>query len=265
MAKLKRVFWDIETSPNVGFHWGIGNKVRLTHDNIIHEGQIMCICWKWQDKKNVNALRWLDDGKLLTDRFMVKEFEKVIHEADELVAHYGDGFDLKWFNARHLFHNLAPIPASKTADTYKMASRHFRLNCHKLDYIAGLLFGEHKIKTDFEWWRQCHPMTQPDRTARRTALDKMVRYCKKDVVLVEKVWGELAMYDPPGTHAGVFLRGDQFYKWTCPRCSSEAVFKSKTRVTAKGTIQHQMKCKECGGYYVISSRDFERYKEDNRR
>jgi hypothetical protein len=267
MPQVKRVFWDIETSPNVGFHWSFG-KQYLGHDNIIHEGQIMCICWKEQGKKKVHSLTWDPDSASpigVTDLYMVAEFKKVIDEADELVAQFGDNFDLPWYNARHLVHGLPPVNSAKTADTYKMGKRHLRLNCHKLDYLASLLFGEHKIKTTFEWWRNCHPLTNPDPDSRAKWLAKMVRYCKKDVVLLERVWEYLAMYDPPGTHAGVFLRGDQFYKWTCPRCASESVIKSKTRVTAKGTIQHQMKCKECGGYYVISNADFRRYQEDNHR
>lgn len=259
MATFKRIFWDIETCPNIGFSWGFG-KQYLGMDHIIHEGQIMCICWKEQGEKKVHHLQW--NGK--TDKSVVAEFKKVIEEADELVAQFGDNFDLPWYNGRHLIHGLPPVASAKTADTYKMASRHFRLNCFKLDYLASLLFGERKIKTTFEWWRRCHPVTNPDEADRAKWLAKMVKYCKKDVVLLEKVWEKLAMYDPPGTHQGVYQRGDQFYKWTCPRCASAHVIKSKTRVTAKGTIQHQMKCKEkgCGGYYVISNADFRRYQED---
>jgi len=257
MATFKRIFWDIETCPNIGFHWSFG-KQYLSMDNVIHEGQIMCICWKEQGKKKVHHLQW--NGE--TDKSVVAEFKKIIDEADELVAQFGDNFDLPWYNGRHLIHGLPPVAFAKTADTYKMASRHFRLNCFKLDYLASLLFNERKVKTTFEWWRRCHPVTNPDEADRAKWLAKMVRYCKKDVVLLEKVWGKLAMYDPPGTHQGVYQRSDQSYKWTCPRCASDRVSKSKTRVTAKGTIQHQMKCKDCGGYYVISNADFRRYQED---
>ena len=262
---IKRLFWDIETSPNVGFSWRIGSKVFLTHETIIHERQIMCICWKWEGEKKVYELRWTDNGILLNDKAMVRAFERTLFRADEVVAHNGDSFDIRWYNGRHIIHGLDPIPASKTVDTYKMAARHLNLNCHKLDYLAKILFGERKIKTDYEWWRECHPLTQPSRKKRKVGLDKMVRYCKKDVVLLERVWNRLRDFDPPASHAGVFLRGDQFYKWSCPHCASLSVIKAKTRVTAKGTIQHQMKCKDCGRYYVASNADFRRYQEDNNR
>jgi hypothetical protein len=260
MSTFRRVFWDIETSPNVGFHWGLGKQF-MNHEYIIHEGQIMCICWKVQGEREVHELRWEEaegDPIGVSDALMVAEFQTVIEEADELVAQFGDNFDLPWYNGRHLVHGLPPVAFTKTADTYKMGKRHFRLNCHKLDYLAALLFNEHKTKTTYEWWRRCHPLTNPDPENRERWLDKMVRYCKRDVRLLEKVWNKLAMYDPPGTHAGVFTRGDQF-KWSCPRCSSIAVSKSKTRATAKGTIQHQMQCKSCGGYYVISNSAFKKY------
>ena len=32
---IKRLFWDIETSPNVVLSWRIGYKINLDHDNIL--------------------------------------------------------------------------------------------------------------------------------------------------------------------------------------------------------------------------------------
>jgi hypothetical protein len=227
----------------------------MGYENIIHEGQIMCICWKVQGERKVHELRWEEaEGEPIgvSDALMVAEFQKVIEEADELVAQFGDNFDLPWYNGRHLVHGLPPIPKVKTVDTYKMGKRHFRLNCHKLDYLASLLFDEHKIKTTFEWWRRCHPLTNPDPENRERWLDKMVRYCKRDVRLLEKVWNKLAMYDPPITHAAVFATGDNTLRWMCPHCASSDVKTSKTRATAKGTVQRQMKCRSCNRYYVIA-------------
>jgi transcription elongation factor Elf1 len=49
-------------------------------------------------------------------------------------------------------------------------------------------------------------------------------------------------------------------KYTCAHCGSDHVKKSKTKITAVGTIQHQMQCLDCGGYYTINDLVFEGYK-----
>jgi hypothetical protein len=231
------------------FSWRCGSKIRLDHDNIIQERAIICICWKWEDQKTVHSLSW-DNGD---DREMVEKFAEVVERADEMVAHNGDRFDLRWFNGRHLIHGLDPIPPAKTVDTLKMARKHFYLNSNRLDYLGKILLGEGKIETGFGLWRKI----VLDNDAK--AMADMVRYCKKDVELLERVWGRLSEYEAPKTHAAVFETGDAKDRWKCPRCASDNVKKSKTCTTAKGSVQHQMKCNECGKYYSIADAVFNHY------
>jgi len=250
MSKIKRLFWDIETSPNVMFSWGCGWKVRLTPENIIEERQIICICYKWEGEKKVHSLAW-DDVK--GDRAMVKQFSKIMLQADELVAHNGDKFDLRWFNGRCLVNKAEAIPPDiKTVDTLVIARKRFYLNSNRLDYLAKMLFGEGKIHTDYDLWKRCHPATNPSAAGRARAVNRMVAYCKKDVALLEKVYHEVAPYHAPKSHAAVLLSGNSADKWKCPRCASDHVYNSKTRTTARGTIQRQMQCKDCRGYYTIA-------------
>jgi len=56
-SKRKRLFFDIETSPNVGFFWSAGYKLNVTADSIIQERAIICICYKWEDEKEVYHLQ----------------------------------------------------------------------------------------------------------------------------------------------------------------------------------------------------------------
>ena len=249
MPKLKRLFWDVETSPNIVLSWRCGGKIFIDHQNIIQERAIICICWKWEDGKRVNALTW-DKGD---DREMVAKFASVVAQADELVAHNGDKFDLRWFNGRNLIHGLDPVPHGKTVDTLKIARKHFYLNSNRLDYLGSLLLGEGKIKTDFSLWRRILLDNE------ELALGEMVRYCKKDVVLLQRIWERLRDYETPKTHAGVLLTGNPSDRWTCPHCASVDVKKSKTNTTAKGMVQHQMKCGVCHRYYSIADLVFNFY------
>ena len=43
MHNIKRLFFDIETSPNIGYFWRAGYKLNIGADNIIEERKIICI------------------------------------------------------------------------------------------------------------------------------------------------------------------------------------------------------------------------------
>ena len=181
---------------------------------------------------------------------MIEEFLEVAMTADELVAHNGDKFDLKWFNTRNLIHNLPPIPQYKTVDTLTIARKHFYLNSNRLDYLGKILLQEGKINTNFNLWKRICLDNEP------SAMREMVQYCKKDVELLERIWRKLAPYDAPKTHAGVYAG---LSRWTCPHCASENVKVTKTRPTPKGMIQKQMQCNDCHRYYTIANNVFNDY------
>lgn len=243
---IKRLFWDIETSPNVVLSWRIGFNLNLTPDNILKERAIICICWKWEGDSKVHSLTW---DEFQSDHGMLKAFLEVAMQADELVAHNGDRFDMKWFRTRCLVQGFKALPQYKTVDTLQWAKRYFNFNSNKLDYIAKFLGVGAKLHTGYGLWKDIVLRKCPK------ALVKMVRYCKQDVVVLEKVWAQLRFIAGTKTHAGVVGGLDA---WTCPHCASKDVAKSKTRVTAAGTKQHQMKC-TCGAYYTINEAAFKKY------
>lgn len=243
--KIRRLIWDIETSPCLGFFWRPGYKVRIPHDNIVQESAIICICYKWEGEDDVYYLTW-DDGD---DRDMVEAFLDVANTADELIAHNGDKFDLKWFNARVVKHGLEPPPIWKTVDTLVIARRRFNFNSNRLDYLGKHLLGEGKSDTGgFGLWKEIVM------NGCQESLDKMVDYCIQDVVLLEKVWKKLAPFHNPKTHVGV-LNGDE--KWTCARCGSAKVRLNKIYYSTAGTPKQRMYCRGCHGYYSISWKDRE--------
>lgn len=249
--RVRRLFWDIETSPNIGFFWRPGWKVTIDPDNIIQERAIICICYKWEGQKKVHHLRW-NNGD---DTEMIAKFMDIVELADEMVAHNGDKFDMAWYNGRHLIHGFDPIPKAKTVDTYKMAARNFNLNSYKLDYLSKILLGEGKIHTEYGMWKDI--VLRND----EKAMKKMIKYCKKDVALLERVWQKLRDYDRPSTHAAVNASGNVKDRWKCSHCGSDHVKKSKTRITAMGMKQHQMKCLDCGRYYQIANLVYNWYVE----
>lgn len=182
----KRLFFDIEVSANIVFSWSIG-EVRLSHDDIIKERSIICVCYKWEHEKEVHSLEWNkgDDSQL------VKKFAKIISSADEVVTQNGDSFDIKWFRTRCLFHGVPIPPKLNSIDTLKMARAAFRFNSNKLDYMGQFMNVGKKIKTDYSLWKEITLYNS------NVAMKKMVDYCKQDVLLLEKVYKNLIPFVPP--------------------------------------------------------------------
>lgn len=251
-GKVKRLFWDLETSPNVGLFFTAGFGLNINPDAIVIERKIICIGYKWEGEKKVHVIRW---DKNQDDRQMLIEFSKIANEADEMIFHYGNHFDLPWFRTRILYHKLPPIPIYKTIDTKALASKYFYFNSNKLDYISQFLGHGRKLHTEFELWKKI----LIDKCEK--SLDYMCKYCGIDVIRLESVYHDIIKFVPVRTHAGVFNGLD---KWTCPRTGSKNVIKNKTRVTSHGVTQHQMQNLDDGTYYSISNKAYEDYKEYKR-
>lgn len=239
-----RLFYDIETSPNIVLSWRVGNKVNLPHDNILEERKIICISWKWENDDKVFSLTW-DENQC--DKDIVAQFVEVLHQADETIGHNSDHFDIKWIRTRALFHGIPVSPNIKQVDTLKMARKMFYLNSNRLDYISKFLGNEGKISTEYGMWKKI--LLNND----RKVLKDMVTYCEQDVKELEKIYKDIVTYTRPASHFGVIENGD---RCSCKGCGSKELTYSKRLVTANGTLSHEMKCKNCGTYSVFSNTDY---------
>lgn len=239
---MKRLIFDIETSPNIGLFWRAGWKQDISHDSIIQERRIITIAWKWHGARKIYSSNW--DARQ-NDEAMLREFILILNSADESVAHFGDSFDLPWIKTRCLFHRIPTLPKYKTIDTKAWASKHFLFNSNKLDYLSKFLGRKGKLKTDYDLWKKV--LLNND----RKALSYMVKYNMGDVEELEYVYDQFAAVVPHKTHVGVVEGRAQ---WTCPHCASANVQGRGLGVTAAGVISHRMQCNTCHRYYQISDK-----------
>jgi hypothetical protein len=235
--KIKRLYFDIEISPNVVYSWNTGYNIKIDPENIVTERAIICICYKWEDEKKVHYLTW-DKGN---DKKLLKEFIEIINSADEVVGHNSDKFNIKWVRTRCLYHRIPAMPKYKSIDTLKLSKSQFKFNSNKLDYISKYLGFGGKIKTSYDLWKRIMNNDQK-------ALDQMVRYCKKDVLILEEVYKSIQLYSPHKTHVGVHFGG---YKSDCPKCGSEKVHSRGYSTTAAGTISRRCNCKDCNTWFSV--------------
>lgn len=250
---MKRLFLDIETCPNVGFFWSAGYKVDISPAQILEERRIITVAFNWEGKNKIYVDSWdknRDDAKLVGD------ITEVMNEADEVVAHYGDGFDIPWVRARAMFHGIV-TPLWKSVDTKAWSSRYFYLNSNKLDYLAHYLGIGTKIRTDYDLWKDA---TKGSDKKSKAAVNKMERYNKHDAYLLKPVHNTLSLYCPLHTHVGVLEGGE---RWSCQRCASEHVGHTHVLVSRVGAVTHQMHCKDCGKYYNVSQSTYKKFDKEH--
>lgn len=244
--KFKRLFFDIETSPNVVFSWNVGYKLNIPPDNILKERAVICICWKWEGESKVHELHW-DNGD---DKELLTKFSFILNSADEIIGHNSDNYDVKWVRTRCIYHGIPMFPDYTQIDTLKLAKAGFRFNSNKLDYIGGFLGVGNKMDTGgFSLWKSI--ILDND----EKAMAKMIKYCKVDVIRLQQIYNKLNVYSKHKTHVGVLMGKN---KCSCPNCGSNNYYHQGKVISALGTIKHRMQCKDCHKYYRVSHTEYKK-------
>jgi predicted PolB exonuclease-like 3'-5' exonuclease len=244
----KVLIYDLETSPNIGWFWRAGYKQNIMPNQITKERAIICVSYKWQGEDEVYNLTW---DKNQCDKFLIEQFVEVLNEADLIVAHNGDNFDLKWLKTRALFHRIPMLPNYKQFDTLKLAKTKLYLNSNRLDYISKFLGFEGKIQTTPDLWNKVVMLND------RNAMKDMLDYCDEDVRQLEKVYNELQYLDNPRVHTGV-LNGE--VKYSSPISGNYNLELVKSITTNTGTIKRIMKDLDNDRIFEMSNTNYLKYK-----
>ena len=230
--KKKIVLFDIETSPHIGYSWG---KYEQDIIDFKEEGHIMCFAYKFIGEKSVHAVATIDfkkDG----ERKVVESLHKLFDDADILIAHNGDDFDIKMVNRSFAKYGMLPPSPYETIDTKKLAKSRFRFTSNKLDDLGEYLGLGRKMQTGgFQLWLDCL-------AGDKKAWNKMVAYNRQDIILLEKVYLKLRPW------AKTHPRIDTSDKILCPVCGSADVQRRGYGCTAGGFMYYRFQCNACGKY-----------------
>lgn len=231
----KILLLDIETCPNLVTSWGLKVDGYLGHENIIAERYIICASWKWLGSPHVHSASVLTHRakKGIPDGGVLRKLHGVIAEADAIVAHNGDRFDVPWIYSRLILTELDPPRPVPTIDTKKIAKGRFYFNSNRLDYLGKYLGVGQKIRTDFDLWLGAMK-------GDRKAIEKMVVYNREDVRLLERVFLKLRPYVPANkVNAGLWSRD-----LACPTCGSNDL-QSRGVAHSRVSTMRRFQCQEC--------------------
>lgn len=246
-SKLPKVLiFDIESSPSITYSFG-RFQVNIGIDQVIQDPIFLTWSAKWLYSSEILSDKITQEEVLEGDDYrIVKSLWDLVDEADIVVAHYGDKFDIPMLNYRAIIHDLKPFSSVKSIDTKKVASASFKFPSNKLDAIAGYFGVGNKIKTDFDLWKRCL-------NGDEDAITEMDVYCNQDVKILEDVYLRLRPYIKSHPNLGVYnemeqnqcsmcgstdLKEEGFYytntaKYNQYRCSCGALSRGRTNILTK--------------------------------
>lgn len=239
---MKILFLDIETAFKIGALWKMWN-TNVPPNFLIKDWYILCWCAKWRGESEILSDSLVNYPKQYkkdpeNDIEVVKSLWGIINEADIIVAHNGDKFDLPSSNTRMVYHNMLPPAKYKTVDTMKIAKRAFKFTFNRLDYLGDFLGVGRKLQTGGgDLWTKVIMNKDPK------SWDKMVRYCKQDVRLLERVYKKLRAWDH--NHPNLSLYMDDPKRPVCNVCGSKRVWRDGSYHTPTNIYQ-RYRCVECG-------------------
>lgn len=251
-----RIFiFDIETAPMMGFFWDLYNQ-NMSIDMIETDWFVMTWAGKWFGEEEVlhdscfnhgfTAKKYFDiainqdrQAQSELDREVIGSLWDILEQADMIVAHNGDKFDMRKVTARAIMQGRAPISPVKQIDTMKIAKRSGAFSSNKLDYLARVLCGESKVETGgFQLWKDClHGCVE--------SWKKMLDYNINDVSILENVWVTLAPYDKKCPSFVTHVESE-ITQCNSPACGSHNV--SETGKTHKTNLSEFVGyvCNDCG-------------------
>lgn len=251
---IKRLFFDIETAPNIGYFWRAGYKLNIHYSNIIQERAIMCISYKWAGEDKVHNIFW---NGYYDDKNIIEKFIPILKQADEVVGHNSDRFDIKWVNTRAAKHGLNLPSKFRSFDTLKKVKAQFTLNSNTLKYCAEFFGLTGKLETGgFDLWTDILTDQSGKTKVHNNAKAKMIEYCNGDVVTLEDLYNYIEKYTKPVTNHAILQGGEKYH---CPACASIHTSLSKTSTPVSGVIKRHMECDICNVNFDVSNKTYMKY------
>ena len=242
------LLFDIETTPIIGYTWGLWEQNVV---KVIEEWNMLSFSYKWLGEKEIHCIS-LPQFKSAykknksDDKQLCVELRNLFDEADVVIAHNGDEFDIKKANARFLINGINPPSPYLSIDTKKVAKKYFKFDSNSLKDLARYFGVSQKADAGgISTWQGCM-------AGDISAWKHMIEYNKQDVRVLEDVY--IIMRPYMKTHP--VLRGSE--GMVCPKCNSTQLQRRGYDRTVNGTQYQKYQCQSCYGW--CRSRISEKYK-----
>tara|TARA_X000001382_G_C3168207_1_gene178611 strand:- start:198 stop:1133 length:936 start_codon:yes stop_codon:yes gene_type:complete len=246
----KILLFDIETALMEVYVWGL-YKQFISHNNIIkdkdgEEKSWFVLSWaaKWLYDENVQSdIVTPKEARKRKDKRILESIWKLLDEAEIVIGHNLDRFDIRKLNARFIDNDLDPPSPYKTIDTLKIARREFAFVSYKQDYLTKHFKLEQKLETSFDLWVKCMQGNQE-------ALNTMEEYNCHDVMGLEEVYLKLRPYIKNHPNLGVLMDAN-----VCPNCGCDDLEELDTYYFTTANKFQVYRCIGCKTPYIRSKKN----------
>lgn len=239
LPKVRTLLFDIETMANLGYIWGKYEQNVISFEK---EWYILSFAYKWLGERTTHSLALPDfkgykkDKK--NDKKLCKELWKLFDEADVLISHNGDKFDIKKSQAKFAEHGFSPPSPFKSIDTLKIARKYFKFTSNKLDDLGNTLGLGGKVQTDgWDLWKGCAVDDN------KSSWAKMKLYNKRDISLLEDVYMELRPWMTNHPNYNVYSETTD----RCPVCGEKAL-RPRGYAYTRVSRSKRYSCNNCGAW-----------------
>jgi len=204
------LYFDIETAPVVTYTWGAYKRF-INPDDIIEDWFIMGWAAKWVCSSsmfsyvvNTKEVKKCDDSRIL------KPLWDLFNQADIIVGHNSDKFDIKRMNWRWAMHDYKPPKPYRTVDTLKAAKSVWGATSNKLDYLTKNLGLNGKLETQKGLFKKC-------KEGNAEALRELRKYNEIDVLEGESLYLKVRPWMKNHPNMGLYYETDTA---RCKNCGS---------------------------------------------
>ena len=234
MKAPKILLLDIETAPKLAYVWALYDQ-NISLNQLKSDSHILSIACKWLGETEVYYKDQRNKKDISNDKDLLKFIWKFINQADIIIMHNGDKFDIKKINTQFVIYDLDPLNHYRTIDTLKIAKKYFSFTSNKLEYLTNKLNKKYKKLNHakfagFELWKQCL-------NNNLSAWEEMKKYNIYDILSLEELYMTLRKWDNS-------INYNIFYEDLICECGSKSFKKNGIKTNNRGKFQ-RYKCNSC--------------------
>jgi hypothetical protein len=219
--------------------WGIWDQ-NVPLSRIKQDWTVLAWAAKWlgDDPKKVEYMDTFNQRNQRDDKKILKRIWQLLDEADVVVGHNSDAFDVKKLNARFIQHGMKPPSSYKRMDTKKMAKKYFAFTSNKLEYITDKLCTKYKKLKHGKF--PGNALWDQFLLRNKEAQKQMKVYNEYDVLSLEEAFIKLLAWES----SNIF---QHYYESDISICTCGSIdFRKKGfHYTTTGKFQ-KLQCKSCG-------------------
>jgi len=232
----KILIFDIETTPMEVYVWKLWKNV-ISPDMVIKDRSMLSWSAKWLFDDHIMGQRVAaQEARDRTDLSILSDLWYLLNDADIVVAHNGNSFDVKISNARFAVAGLFPPMPYKVIDTLTHSKRVFGFPSYKLDCLNSYFNLDLKMDHEgMDLWKACVNGSEK-------ALDTMLKYNKRDVTILEELYLKIRPWMKGHVNVGLYIDTDETL---CTNCGNDDLTWGGYYFTPAGKYK-AFRCDKCG-------------------